>query len=682
MRRGAVAESYLDSLAVRLQCIRVGSNGRGWRRFLVFAELTKSKKGAEYVALFTYFSFQAWIRIIFCSGPRQFVNGATLWAVFQAKLDPKAPDAGTSILQFFRNIGLLADKDHKQAVILSGMLFTLVIWVFAALSFILAILFYLLFLWHWIPNSDGGLSGYCERKISSRLKSIVSDKVHKALEEEERKRIKAARKAGMTGDGIKPLGRQATLPQVFDPKTDNNLPGMPMLQRNDTMTTLPAYTSRPVSPSGRVPTVPGFELNSLDQKRPLASRTGTAASNASFASNAPLMGGAADMGYGGPSPAPTLPPLDTDGFPFPQRTMTANSNASHWRTGPPVRSGSVAPYPTESPSSALPYPDNPSFMEEGRATPSSRQYTPDSYFPGDAPARFMSPVSYSDPRGPPTRRPTQDSYAASGRGTPFRSMTPQEGYVPSPTSYNDPSDRNSPLPRLPPNAVDSYGRPLPRQVDQLSGRSTPRRPSPDRQPTLPDLNTPAQGRTSPPSSLGRSSPPAAASQIGTAISEDGYRNTSPTSTGRQSPPRAPTAPPMNAPGGAYVAFNPAMRNVTSPAPAANYHSPQHQQPRAPVRNMTAPLPAPPMGYDHVPSASAPRVGTPQGGRPQQGQGDYPRNMTTPLPAPPMGYDTVANGPRVGTPQGGRQPRGEYGSNNPYAARPGTAPPGQQSGYRN
>lgn len=57
MRRGAVAESYLDSLAVRIQSIRVGK-GRGWRRFLVFAELTKSKKGAEYVALFTYFSFQ------------------------------------------------------------------------------------------------------------------------------------------------------------------------------------------------------------------------------------------------------------------------------------------------------------------------------------------------------------------------------------------------------------------------------------------------------------------------------------------------------------------------------------------------------------------------------------------------------------------------------------------------
>ena len=56
MKRGYVAESYLDNLAVRLESVRLGSHG--WRRFLVFAELTKSKKGAEYIALFTYFSFQ------------------------------------------------------------------------------------------------------------------------------------------------------------------------------------------------------------------------------------------------------------------------------------------------------------------------------------------------------------------------------------------------------------------------------------------------------------------------------------------------------------------------------------------------------------------------------------------------------------------------------------------------
>lgn len=57
MRRGSVTECYLDNLAVRLESIRWGK-GQGYKRFLVFASLTKSKKGAEYIALFTYFSFQ------------------------------------------------------------------------------------------------------------------------------------------------------------------------------------------------------------------------------------------------------------------------------------------------------------------------------------------------------------------------------------------------------------------------------------------------------------------------------------------------------------------------------------------------------------------------------------------------------------------------------------------------
>jgi len=52
MSRGSVADDYLDELAVKLQSMRCGS---GWRRFLVFAELTKSKKKVTWIALFVYF---------------------------------------------------------------------------------------------------------------------------------------------------------------------------------------------------------------------------------------------------------------------------------------------------------------------------------------------------------------------------------------------------------------------------------------------------------------------------------------------------------------------------------------------------------------------------------------------------------------------------------------------------
>lgn len=58
MKGSGVAQSYLDPLAVRVQSVRMGKEGRGWKRFLVFSSLTKSRKGADYVALFTYYSFE------------------------------------------------------------------------------------------------------------------------------------------------------------------------------------------------------------------------------------------------------------------------------------------------------------------------------------------------------------------------------------------------------------------------------------------------------------------------------------------------------------------------------------------------------------------------------------------------------------------------------------------------
>ena len=51
LRQQSVTEDYLDDIAVILQCIRIPG---GWRRFLVFAELTKSKKKAAWVAIYVY----------------------------------------------------------------------------------------------------------------------------------------------------------------------------------------------------------------------------------------------------------------------------------------------------------------------------------------------------------------------------------------------------------------------------------------------------------------------------------------------------------------------------------------------------------------------------------------------------------------------------------------------------
>ncbi|KAI8635663.1 hypothetical protein F5Y19DRAFT_461242 [Xylariaceae sp. FL1651] len=428
MKRGSVAECYLDSLAVRLESIRFG-NGQGWRRFLVFAELTKSKKGAEYVALFTYFSFQSWIRVLICSGPRQAVNALTLYAVYTSTLIPTDVSSFESTLgSFFSKIQTLAAENTQQAVILSGMLFTLIIWVFSVLFLLLGALFYVFFLWHYIPRQDGGLHGYCERKVNKRLKSIVTVKVNKALAKEELRRIKAEVTAAKKAGEEPPTQRQPALPSFLDLEKGDKLPEMPMLNRNDTMATLPVYTSRPGTPGS-------IELNTLDQIRPPPSRqttNATSISTSSYSSRAPLVAGAADMGVDrSVSPAPTLPNIDWSNYQPIPRPGTASSNRSF---GPRPQLNGMQTH-SSSFSSSLP-----SMPERVRS-------------PASGSNGFGGPVPYSMSRQAPAGRPPYTEGRSSpapstnsNRGPPSRPMFTEGRSSPAPAAYSNRGPNGSTYP--------------------------------------------------------------------------------------------------------------------------------------------------------------------------------------------------------------------------------------------
>ncbi|EXJ89538.1 hypothetical protein A1O3_02605 [Capronia epimyces CBS 606.96] len=466
MRQGGVAKSYLDPLAVRVQSIRWGQ-GRGWKRFLVFAELTKSRKGADYVALFTYFSFEAWLRIVFAEGPRQVVNAITLYSVMKLKLIPEGDHAATDghspVVQFFVNIGILADENHLQAVILFGMLWTLFIWVISMLSLIISIILYLLFLWHHIPTDDGGLTGYCRNKINRRMERIVKVKVDKALRKENELRARQEAMAARQGLDFK---KQPTLPNISTSEVDS-LSG---LSRQTTMTTLPEYSSRPGTGSNSsesIPTLPDIATRPLIPARTVTH--GSAASWSSYSSNAPLMGSAGEMGQM-PDRAQT-PGADVTSpwysKPLPNRSMTGLSQLSQRslsatvprpgtaqgdRNGPgsyqmdslprPGTSMSNAPrprYPSDN-SSALPYPEDRSSASSvkppswsgpnvdvaadsmGRRTPAAAIGPP---FPGIPEGRGRnSPLPGPQFRAQtPVRGPPERSYTPNGIG-PIRSMTP------------------------------------------------------------------------------------------------------------------------------------------------------------------------------------------------------------------------------------------------------------------
>ncbi|EAQ85209.1 hypothetical protein CHGG_09223 [Chaetomium globosum CBS 148.51] len=479
MRRGSVAECFLDSLAARLESIRMGQ-GRGWKRFLVFAELTKSKKGAEYIALFTFFSFQSWIRTILCSGPRQAINAMTLYSVYDARLQINQASFESSLADFFDKIRALATEEPRQAVILSGMLFTLVIWIFSFLSLLLAAFFFVFFLWSYIPREDGGLSGFCERKVNKRLKQIVSIKINKAMAEDERKRKKAELRAAKKNGGDRPMTMKPSLPVLGD----DDLAQMPSLSRADTFASFAEKPSHPSTPGS-------FEMNALGRKPPMPLRSNTKGTTASqYSAETSLLGGAAGMGMASSeSSTPTLPPLDLGGYP-PVRTATSSSNRSY---GPPQPQGmamngsSLRGY-TASPatfaSDPMPSLPPPVMSPVGafnnyRGPGPNQPNQPRLPYPGDnrLPQRGDTRSPFPEDNGVPQRGDTRSPYPGDNR-LPFpgdNMMMPQRGDTRSP----HPADTRSPFPGD--NGLPQRGdtiSPYPDDNrspfdDQLSGRASP-----------------------------------------------------------------------------------------------------------------------------------------------------------------------------------------------------------------
>ena len=386
------------------------------------------------------------------------------------------------------------------------MCFTLVVWVFSFLSLLLAAVFFVCYLWSYIPPEDGGLSGFCERKVNKRLKQIVAKKIEKAMADEERQRKKAELKAAKKNGDDRPMTMKPSLPVLGD----DSLPEMPSIKRADTFASFSEKPSRPNTPGS-------FEMNAMGRRPPMPMRSDTKLTTASqYSSNASLLNSAAEMGVApSESSTPTLPPLDLDGYP-PVRTATSASNRSYGQgpggpqlqrmasNGSSLRNGysaSPAPFSESIPSlpppvlspvgpynnyrgngpnqprERLPYPgDNRSVFDDaasGRASPAptyrSNPMSPRGMGPDGYPIR--SATNPIPPRGPPQFYPP-------------RSMTQpsQSSFQQTPDSDNR-STANSISPRGPPQF------PPPRSMTQSdsNGQNTPQFPPPRSmtQPTLP-----------------------------------------------------------------------------------------------------------------------------------------------------------------------------------------------------
>ena len=338
------------------------------------------------------------MRIIFAEGPRNAINALTLYSVMRLSLLPNGKHAAvaghTPIVQFFYNVQILANSNREQAAILFGMLFTLIIWVISALGLAAACLIHILFLWHHIPDSDGGLSGYCKRKIDTRLQKIVGIKVKKALAKGD---FHGSTDATKPGERPVPIKRQPTIP-ILTSEGDDKLSDFPLLSRQTTQATLPLYTSRPPTRNdeslpalSRRPTIPDVSVDSSRPALPSRSVTQSSAlSDASYASDTPLMGEAAPIGSGHPGrPYRLLAPSRTDsdriltnGRPLMSRGATGASQGSQRSYAPPRRPIPFAQSERHPSSQSCRNTGNSNRTWHGRSTPGPSPISPiDTYGP-------------------------------------------------------------------------------------------------------------------------------------------------------------------------------------------------------------------------------------------------------------------------------------------------------------
>ncbi|KAK3686613.1 Potassium transporter [Vermiconidia calcicola] len=476
IKRGGVAASYMDPIARWLQCAKP----RGWQRFLVFTELTKSA-----------------IRIILCEGPRQVVNGMTLATLFEDKLlNQEGNKDKSEFEQFFINLQGLANENTQQAVILGSMLFTLVIWVFSALCLIAAGILYLVFLWHYIPQRDGRLRIYCRRKIDRRLEKIVEAKVHAGIEEENRLREKAERRAELkrqkTGELTPPapprIARKPTLPQLGQSpelkKEDEKFASMGLNRQetNTTISTLPVYSSRPPTRQGtqRQPTLPDFGTATETPAMPLRSAThGSEWSQTSFNSNAPLLSNAGYAGGDGRSGSPT-----------PTYYSRQTSNASSFNR---------RPLPGHNMSQSTDAPSQRSFTSMSRIdTNGSQRPPPGQRFPvrsntsfsfDQEPQSAISPTTmpvdaYGRPMMPPIRPGTADTFRPTGSS---RNDSDASYFNTSVAGRPDPGmDRRPTHGSF--HSQQSFSRPMPRNTSQASSSHRPFTPASEQE-QLPRSNS-------------------------------------------------------------------------------------------------------------------------------------------------------------------------------------------------
>ncbi|KAK2466128.1 hypothetical protein APHAL10511_001770 [Amanita phalloides] len=133
---------------------------RSYDHFCFFDHIKDSTKTSDDFAFFIFFTFKSWKRLILSDGPRQAINGFTVYALYLVKKD-QGP--WYDVPKYFLG------NSFSTSALLVTTLFTLVVFAVSLIILIVAAICYVPLLLH----IRGNLKEYCCHKVDKRISDVI-----------------------------------------------------------------------------------------------------------------------------------------------------------------------------------------------------------------------------------------------------------------------------------------------------------------------------------------------------------------------------------------------------------------------------------------------------------------------------------------------------------------------------
>jgi hypothetical protein len=201
---------------------------RSYDHFCFFDHISNSTKLIDDFAFFVFFTFKSWKRLLLADGPRQTINGLTLYAVWLLRHG--------NVGDWYDLRKYLAGNSFSTTALTLTALFTVVVFLGSLLLLIIAAICYIPLLIH----IRGNLKEYCCHKVDKRIELVMKRRKKERLEEN----AKLAQKEAM-GDYSHLKNKKGAL--VAKPLPQPTLPNVSLDDDDDTST----LAARSVAPSSQ-----------------------------------------------------------------------------------------------------------------------------------------------------------------------------------------------------------------------------------------------------------------------------------------------------------------------------------------------------------------------------------------------------------------------------------------------